>query len=545
MPLDQDTTPQSEGDQGQEASGEQMTINSGGDVAGGNIDKRQGKLFVEHSTIHGNAIGEQHIHLPSLPPALHQLRAPIGDFVGREREIGELVAALSKAASGGAVAAINGVRGLGGIGKTELAYAVAQRLMGHFPGAQLVVNLRGASASPLPVAQALGQIIHAFTPDAKLPDDSQALQQHYCAVLYGQHALILADDARDAAQVRELLPPAGCALLVTSRNRFSLPGMAALDLGVLPPEEAEKLLLEICPRIGEQAPGLARLCGYLPLALRISAGLLANSSRSVGRYLEQLAAERLAHLADPDDLAASVEASLRLSYDALERAAQTALAQMSVFGASFDQTAALAVVEVEDDAEALVDMLGRRSLLEWDATAERYTLHDLVRVFAAARLEDADAVRLRHGRHYVQVASHAQFDLYLRGDALAGLALFDREHAHIDAGWGWAMVHAGEQDADALLLDYPNALYALANLRYDLRRERIPHLEAQRAAAQRIGRRDHEGYALGNLGIAYADLGDAHKAITFHEQCLTIARELGDRRGEGTAWATWGLPTPL
>src|SRR6266511_5849881 len=53
-----------------------------------------------------------------LSPALHQLRAPVGDFVGRESEIAQLVQTLSKAADTGTVAAISGIRGLGGIGKT-------------------------------------------------------------------------------------------------------------------------------------------------------------------------------------------------------------------------------------------------------------------------------------------------------------------------------------------------------------------------------------------------------------------------------------------
>ena len=122
---------------------------------------------------------------------------------------------------------------------------------------------------------------------------------------------------------------------------------------------------------------------------------MANSSRSVAHYLEQLEAERLKQLSDPDDPQASVEASLRLSYDALEPSAQAALVQLSVFAASFDLAAALAVVQVEGDAEAVVDLLVRRSLLEWDEQLQRYSLHELVRAFAAARLEEADAVWLR------------------------------------------------------------------------------------------------------------------------------------------------------
>ena len=54
-----------------------------------------------------------------------------------------------------------------------------------------------------------------------------------------------------------------------------------------------------------------------------------------------------------------------------------------------------------------------------------------------------------------------------------------------------------------------------------------------------IGDRRGEGNDLGNLGNAYADLGDAKKAIEFYEQALVIDREIGDRRGE--ALGSWNL----
>jgi tetratricopeptide (TPR) repeat protein len=55
------------------------------------------------------------------------------------------------------------------------------------------------------------------------------------------------------------------------------------------------------------------------------------------------------------------------------------------------------------------------------------------------------------------------------------------------------------------------------------------------AIDREIGDRRGEGADLGNLGNAYAALGDAHKAIEYHEQALPIFREIGDRRGEGNA----------
>src|SRR5439155_11747905 len=100
-------------------------------------------------------------------------------------------------------------------------------------------------------------IIRAFAPQAKLPDDLPDLQKIYRTILTGKRVLILADDAKDAPQVYSLMPPEGCALLITSRHRFKLPGMTTLDLTALPPIEAGQLLQTICPRISNHAAQLA------------------------------------------------------------------------------------------------------------------------------------------------------------------------------------------------------------------------------------------------------------------------------------------------
>ena len=59
--------------------------------------------------------------------------------------------------------------------------------------------------------------------------------------------------------------------------------------------------------------------------------------------------------------------------------------------------------------------------------------------------------------------------------------------------------------------------------------------------AREIGDRRGEGNALGNLGNAWADLGEPRRAIEFYEQALVIAREIGDRRGEGAALGNLGM----
>jgi tetratricopeptide (TPR) repeat protein len=510
----------------------------------GGVDARAGVFLTNTTVVNSTIIGQLIQQPPPLPQPsrLHQLRAPVADFVGREAELAEIISALQPAASGSAMA-ISGLRGMGGIGKSELAFAVAQRLAPLFPDAQVVIPLRGSSSTPLTATQALAHVVQSFHPDAQLPDELGQLQALYTSCLHGRRVLILADDAGDAAQVRSLLPPAGCTLLITSRQRFSLPGMQAYDLETLPRDEAERLLLAMCPRIGTYAAELAQLCAYLPLALRVSAGVLANSTRDVPRYLAQLQAARLAHLNDPDDPAdpqASVEASLALSYDALAPAAQAALSQLSVFPASFDRAAALAVLELEDDGETQLELLVRRSLLQWDAVAERFDLHDLVREFAATRLPDADPVRLRHALYYAATALESQDIRYLRRDAVGGLTLFDRERAQIDAGWAWAMMRAGVDAADFLLITYADATAHVGQLRYDVRRERIPQLEAAVAAARRHEDRAAEAACLGNLGNAYRHIGEVRRAIEFYEQDLVTAGAIGKRQGEGNALGNLG-----
>ena len=59
--------------------------------------------------------------------------------------------------------------------------------------------------------------------------------------------------------------------------------------------------------------------------------------------------------------------------------------------------------------------------------------------------------------------------------------------------------------------------------------------------AKEIGNKDSEGSAYGNLGKAYQSLGDFKKAIEFHQQTLNIAKEIGNKDSEGSAYKPWKL----
>ena len=495
------------------------------------------------ATIHGAqagrdviaTTGDVHIHEAPVETisALHQLPPPPRDFTGRKAELTEI---LDKIDQGGVT--ISGLRGTGGVGKTALALELAQHLLPWYPDAQFFVELRGMSKNPLSPADAMAHVIRVYYPTSKLPESEAELSKLYCSVLNGKRALVLLDDARDVAQVEPLIPPESCVLLITSRQHFALPGLCAKNLDALLLKDACALLLRIAPRIGDQSETIAGLCGCLPLALRLAGTALAErETLSVADYVRRLqdARKRLEW----------VEASLALSYDLLTPELQQRWAALSVFPATFDRAGAAAVWGMEADAaQDTLDELRRYSLVEWNETAQRFSLHDLVRLFADARLGQTDraAAQQRHAAHYKDVAAAAD-QLYLQGgeSIQQGLALFDLEWNNIQAGHTWAEENA-QQDKVALKLcdDYPTWCYNILPLRQHPR-QRIAWLETALEAARKLGRRQAEGCHLGNLGLAYADLGDARRAIEYHEQALVIEREIGDRQWEGAVLGNLGL----
>jgi tetratricopeptide (TPR) repeat protein len=476
---------------------------------------------------------------PTLNP-LHQLPPPPADFTGRTAELAELRAAIEK---GGVH--ISGLQGQGGVGKTALALKLAAELAPNYPDAQIYLDLKGVSEKPLTAAEAMSHVLRTFHPEAKLTEKEEDLRAQYLSVLHNKRALLLMDNAKDAIQVKPLTPPPGCTLLVTSRRHFALPGLEAKNLETLPPLDAKDLLLRIAPRIDGEAEAIAKLCGYLPQALRLAASAIAVRVNLTPRdYATQLADEkkRLELLAGDDE---SVTASITLSYNLLDAETQKRWRRLAVFPDTFDAYAATTVWEMEtDDAQDALGQLLQYSMLEWDDATKRYRLHDLMRDSAGSKLsgDESAGAALRHARHYLEVIRIAS-GLYVQGgeSMMRGLAFFDLEWGNIQAGQSWAAAHAqSDLEAATLCNDYPSYGNDIFVLRQHPR-ESIRWREAALAAARELKDREGESVHLGNLGIAHLSLGEYRCAIEYFEQVLNITREIGDRRSKGAALGNLGI----
>ena len=471
-----------------------------------------------------------------------QLPDPVPDFTGRTDQAEQLIVRLRDRKG----AAITAIGGQGGVGKTELAYYVAREVREMYPGGQVLVNLRGLDAEPVTPEQAMGNVILAVEPEQKLPDKPEQIAGLYHGLLAERSVLVLADNAKDSRQVRPLVPKPPSALLVTSRQTVVLAGVERVNLDELRRPESIALLRDILddkPAEDGQVDTLAKVCGDLPLALRVAGNRLAASpALSVADYLERLEEKRSALRFEERD----VTAVLADSVEALERDAPELVVRwrsLTVFPAPFDRAAAEAVGEFEDGE---LDTLVGRSLVLYDAKDERFRLHDLMRDLARDGWSDEEAYGAagRHAEHYLKVAGEAG-STYLRDaeGVIEGLRLFDRERGHIETGQAWAAKHAESDDRAATMAEeYPliGIVGNILNLRLHAR-EQIRWLEASAEAARKLGNKDREGMALGNLGTAYTDLGETRRAIEYYEQRLPIARETGDRRGEGNALNNLGV----
>ncbi|XVS63910.1 BTAD domain-containing putative transcriptional regulator [Actinosynnema sp. CA-299493] len=351
-------------------------------------------------------------------PAPRQLPPDVAGFAGRLPQLSELDEAVSSAAGSVVVVAVTGSAG---IGKTALAVRWAHRARPVFPDGQLFANLRGYDpAGPVRPEQVLARFLRALDVAAEqVPEGLDELVALYRSLVADRRFLVVLDNAASAEQVRPLLPgTASCLVVVTSRNE--LRGLSALDgarplrLDVLTPEESGGLLRAAMPEADPaDLAELARLCGHLPLALRIA---VANAAaHGLGAYLAALrGGDRVARLAVEDDPQAAVRTAFDLSYRTLDGPAQRVFRLLGVVpGADFDRDAVADLTGAGDGAGRALDRLVAANLAQHDGQG-RYGLHDLVREYARGLVGEAEAAegRSRLFRGYLRRVVSASALLY-------------------------------------------------------------------------------------------------------------------------------------
>ncbi|MFJ7181552.1 BTAD domain-containing putative transcriptional regulator [Streptomyces massasporeus] len=498
-------------------------------------------------------------------------------FIGRAGESSVLRKVLDRAEDGHvAIAAIDGT---GGVGKSALAIHTAHQVADRFPDGQFYVDLHGATAglTPLEPGDVLGRFLSTLgLPQVAIPTKPDEAAATFRSMVADRRILVVLDNAAGVEQVRPLLPAGpGCAVLITSREMLTaLEGATHLHLGVLFHDQAMGLLERLLgpERVAadaEAADAIIRMCGGLPLALRIvGARLAARPSWPLSAFVERLtdAQGRLDEIRVGD---VSVRASFHASYHAIrhgdnptDQAAARAFRLLGVVpGSSMSLPAASALLGVSTGpAEDALERLVNAHLLNSPAPA-RYQMHDLLRLFAREQVwaEEPEAERERALERVLR------FYLAATQQAVAFLEVppyFDRRaQDHLSAGMAgtpslptarirdqleaeaWLITERAnliatvldsltQSDSTARLAVRLTELLQWYLYPYARARELWTLGEAALRTARRLGDRESEAWALHNLSAAYW----LHRQFDRMRQCLEAAlviwRETGDRDGE-------------
>ncbi|MGC4815360.1 BTAD domain-containing putative transcriptional regulator [Micromonospora sp. DT228] len=541
-------------------------------------------------------------------PAVRPAGLPhhIPHLAGRDLELARLNAGLTEPAIGTRIWVLSGTAG---VGKTALALYWAHQVSAAFPDGQLYLDLRGFDADRDPVAPqaALTQLLTALGIDPRaVPHDVDARAALFRSLLADRDVLLVLDNARDVGQLLPLLPSSGT-VLVTSRHRLGelvvRAGARSLPLDVLTPEASIRLLATLLSEPVVQAEAtaaaeLARLCGHLPLALRIAA---ANVQAPGGPDIAGLVRE----LTDGDLLGGltidgaeegAVTKAFALSYRALPASLRELFRRLSLVpGPSITAGPAGALANVPTaTATRRLRALAAAHLLERNP-GDRYRFHDLLRQYAMDRLtgEEVDAAReaarQRLFDHYLNIADAAGRRIiphFVRlprppgtdpfTDTDAALTWLDAESANLSAAveqaalqgprhYAWHLADAmrayfhqrgrreewlitataalsaaqAENDAQAQAAMHQSiALVQVNSGRYEEARQHL--LDGLLCTDVDCWEEGRNGI-LNNLSAVHQRLGDPRAAIHCARLSLALSRQSGNDGGEAMSLANLGF----
>ena len=469
------------------------------------------------------------------PGIANNLPAGLPPLIGRERELGEIKAALAQST-------LLTLTGSGGVGKTRIALqCAADTMRGHEHGAWFV-NLAPITDGKLVAATILAALNAG---DAKTDDEVAALLEY----LRTRDALILLDNCEQiVAEVTSIVAQirAKCrriTILATSRELLHLNDEQVYRLGPLRPEAAAELFSQRASAIspGFDAKGSAQvvagICERLdgiPLAIELAAARV--RVLSTGEILERLS-ERFRLLTGGARTALprqqTLAATIEWSYDLLTAEEQSVLRRVSAFRGSFSLPAATAVCAQngEGDEFHVLDMLASlidKSLLTaTQALATRYRLLETIREFAIARAgEKGDAVvaAQQHAGYFAAVAAQAyrEFDSQMPGGWLQRLA---PDIDNLRAALEWSLEGPGDRQVGAQLAADCGPIF----LRSSMLGEGLRWCDRARAVADlpahTAGRIDYVASMMHN------NLGANRLALACAESAVSYYRQSSDERG--------------
>jgi transcriptional regulator with XRE-family HTH domain len=469
-----------------------------------------------------------------------ELPGGIAAFTGRDPELDRILGLFGESRQGVVVA----IAGMAGVGKTALALEAGHRLARRFPDGSLHLDLRGHAADPPDALDLLDRLIRELGGQPPKPMSLDSASARFRTLLAPKRVLLLLDNARDAAHVAPLLPGAGgSAAIVTSRVTLTdLPQAHQVLLDVLPEADALRLLAaEVgAERVAAEpaaARTVARLCGYLPLALHLVGARLATRPRWPVAHLAHRLDDERRRLDET-----GVRTSFALAVGALDDTAARAYPLLSLLDVpELSVPVASRLLDApERETEALLERLTDEHLLTTPAPGW-YRLHDLLRLYAReqappgeraaaiTRVVELCAAMAWQSMALVSAASHRHdwaAGRWAAGPASADevFAWLDRHQAHLVTVVRQAAATPGVP---------PEAVAAVGLGLYEYHRARArwrDAIQVDEVALRLVDGVDPVAAATlrNDLGVAEAELASGGEAAGFRRSHAFLRRSLAD-----------------
>lgn len=484
--------------------------------------------------------------LRSLESTPNNLPLQVSSFVGRERELLDVQAALERTR-------LLTLVGPGGIGKTRLSLQAAAESMHAYPDGAWFVELAPLADERL-VPQAVASVLGVKQGVQPVPELLAEFVRRRCLLLVLDNCEhVLQGCAELAARLLQAGPR--LRILASSREPLRVAGEAsyplrplttpdasqALSVAMLSQYESARLFIQrvtsVQPglRIEErEAQAIATICRRLdgiPLALELAAGRA--RALPLDKIAERLAERfRLLTRGDPSALPRqqTLRASIDWSYEPLPEAERALLRRLAVFAAGWTLEAAETVCAGDPvEANDAADLLGRlveKSLVVADLDHGRYRLLDTVREYAAERLEqtsEGPGVRDRHLAHCLGVVEQPG-DPAARKRSQAWFSRLDAEWGNLLAALEWSKQCEGGAPM-ALRMTSAAKDWLIARGYFGTGYRMTAEALARSGAQARTGLRSRALLAAAELGFL---TGFYAEAEAYARESLDIAEELGE-----------------
>ncbi|WP_343245710.1 tetratricopeptide repeat protein [Streptomyces sp. SID4985] len=544
-------------------------------------EHRGGASSVTHNSVAGNAViagplvmagRVESLTLPAAPPGVtpRQVPQPSALFVNRKDELGRLKATESDRRAGRTTSRIVVVSGLGGMGKTQLvAQWAAGELEQSYPGGHLYADLEeGRRDGAVDVSGVVAGFLRSLGVHPEfIPAGLGERTALFRSITAGRDTLVVVDNARQAAEVRPLVPGAGL-LVATSRNALSALSMdGAVHIVLGPLDERAGVEFVQSWRVTDPdgaAAVLVRLCGGLPLALRAVGEWLARRPHlGLNDAVRALGTDGLPRL---EDGTTSVNAVLDMAYQSLPDPTRRLYRLFGWLPGTTVTSSVVTAAGVPDADAAMGDLLTANLavLVESADRPRRLRLHDMVRAHArevVREIPDAerDAALRAVADFCTAVVAHA--DIRVLGPGRFRLQapptrtleeLCPHEELFTNGAEALEWLDAERGNLLALLriafeAQWYDTVWQLCESLWALYHSRKHHadsIEAHRMgieAAQWAGRADVEMRMRNQLARAYYELGRYDEATRELDAAGELLDSAADARLSGMIWETQAL----